>query len=71
MARVTSNQIRSIILGNEETYPLDLKIWVGTLGVVGKPPFYLNAEQLRWFEACIVEARRRLRSRSRLPILSF
>lgn len=70
MARVTSNQIRGIILGKEHTYPTDLRMWVGTLGVVGRAPFYLTADQLRWFEAYIQEGRRQLRYRQRFRMLS-
>lgn len=60
MSRVMKQQIRSIVLGDERTYPRDLKIWMGTLGNVGEAPFYLTPEQTRWCVRTIVAARRRL-----------
>ena len=57
MSRITKEQIKAIHLGKEETYPYDMRIWLGTLGVVGEAPFYLNSEQLAWCNKHIVKAR--------------
>lgn len=60
MARVTKDQVKAIVLGDEKTYPRDLAIWVGTLGVVGDAPFYLTHTQLSWFYAYIEKGRKEL-----------
>ena len=55
--RVTQQQIKGVVIGRPETYPIDLQIWVESEGFRFDPPWYLMPKQIIQLEKMLSEVR--------------
>ena len=55
--RITAKQIKELVIGRPETYPLDLQIWIETEGFRFDPPWYLMPAQIKELHAILKEIR--------------